>query len=112
MWISKIPGKSSYLRLKEQGFEVVEHQVVTAENMQETVQWFAGKIQANDFPSDGLVLLYDDIAYGDSLARTAKFPRNSIAFKWQDETEKTHLLEMSRMKCIAGTGTDQSGGDL
>ena len=86
--------EKQFLWLKEQGFEVVEYQVVTAENMQETVQWFAGKIQENDFPSDGLVLLYDDIAYGDSLGRTAKFPRNSIAFKWQDETEKTHLLEM------------------
>lgn len=86
--------EKQFLWLKEQGFEVVEYQVVTAENMQETVQWFAGKIQDNDFPSDGLVLLYDDIAYGDSLGRTAKFPRNSIAFKWQDETEKTHLLEM------------------
>ena len=86
--------EKQFLWLREQGFEVVEYQVVTAENMQETVQWFAGKIQDNDFPSDGLVLLYDDIAYGDSLGRTAKFPRNSIAFKWQDETEKTHLLEV------------------
>ena len=86
--------EQQFIWLKEQGFEVVEYQVVTAENMQETVQWFAGKIQDNDFPSDGLVLLYDDIAYGDSLGRTAKFPRNSIAFKWADEMRETKLVDM------------------
>ncbi len=80
--------------LKNQGFDVVEYEVVTAGTMEESVKRFAGKIETNDFPSDGLVLLYDDIAYGESLGRTAKFPRNSIAFKWADEIRETTLREI------------------
>ena len=77
--------------LKDQGFEVVDYKAVDASNLEETVQGFAHAVEHNDIPSDGLVLLYDDIAYGDSLGRTAKFPRNSIAFKWEDETRETTL---------------------
>ncbi|MCD8074020.1 MAG: NAD-dependent DNA ligase LigA [Lachnospiraceae bacterium] len=77
--------------LKSQGFETVEYKKVTAAQVPETVQWFAEKIQHYEVPSDGLVALYDDIAYGRSLGRTAKFPRDSIAFKWKDETMETHL---------------------
>ena len=80
--------------LKEQGFDVVEYRIVTGETVPETVKWFSEKIVTNDFPSDGLVVLYDDIAYGESLGMTAKFPRNSFAFKWQDEIKETRLLEV------------------
>lgn len=80
--------------LKTQGFEVVEYRMVRRESLPENVQYFAQKISDYDIPSDGLVLLLDDIAYGDSLGRTAKFPRNSIAFKWEDEIRETHLLEI------------------
>ncbi len=80
--------------LKTQGFDVVEHHVADAASMEETVQFFADKIQYYDVPSDGLVLTYDDIAYGQSLGRTAKFPRDSIAFKWKDEISETKLLEI------------------
>ena len=80
--------------LAGQGFDVVEHYLVTAENLEERVEYFAEKIVENDFPSDGLVLVYDDIAYGQSLGRTAKFPRDSFAFKWADEIRETHLLEI------------------
>lgn len=80
--------------LKEQGFDVVEYQRVNKENIAETVEWFSGKISSNDFPSDGLVLLYDDIAYGEALGSTAKFPRNAIAFKWADEIAETTLKEI------------------
>lgn len=80
--------------LARQGFEVVEHHRVTAETVEKEVEWFAGQIAANDFPSDGLVLIYDDIAYGQSLGTTAKFPRDSFAFKWADEIKETTLLEM------------------
>ena len=80
--------------MKEQGFQTVEYKVVTAKNMYETVEWFSEKVKTNDFPSDGLVLLYDDISYGESLGSTAKFPRNAIAFKWADETAKTKLTEV------------------
>lgn len=86
--------EKKYLFLKEQGFEVVEYRRVTAQNIAETVAWFSAKITANDFPSDGLVLIYDDIAYGESLGRTAKFPRNAIAFKWADEVAGTTLREI------------------
>lgn len=80
--------------MRKQGFQVVENKLVTRENIAKTVEWFSDKVKTNDFPSDGLVLLYDDIEYGDSLGSTAKFPRNAIAFKWADEVAKTRLLEM------------------
>lgn len=80
--------------LRTQGFTVVEYKLVDKDNIEETVEWFAGAIVDNDFPSDGLVITYDDIAYGISLGRTAKFPRNSFAFKWKDEIAKTKLCDM------------------
>lgn len=80
--------------LEEQGFETVEYRVVTGETLDEAMEYFAGKVAENDFPSDGLVALYDDIAYGDSLGRTAKFPRNAFAFKWADEMAETTLEEI------------------
>lgn len=80
--------------MHDQGFEVVEYQEVTAQTLPDAVQKFAEKIVSNDFPSDGLVLLMDDIAYGEALGHTAKFPRNAMAFKWADETADTHLLEI------------------
>ena len=80
--------------LKNQGFDVVEYEMVTADTVEESVRSFAGKIESNDFPSDGLVLIYDDIAYGESLGRTAKFPRNAKAFKWADEIKETILKEI------------------
>lgn len=80
--------------LSEQGFEVVEHHLVTAQTIEKEVAWFAAQIVENDFPSDGLVLVYDDIAYGQSLGTTAKFPRDSFAFKWADEIRDTTLLEI------------------
>lgn len=80
--------------LKQQGFDVVEYKRVTRESLPKQVAEFAEAVQSFDVPSDGLVLLYDDIAYGDSLGRTAKFPRNSIAFKWADEIRETTLREI------------------
>ena len=80
--------------LEEQGFDVVEYRMVTAENIDEALDYFSEKITSNNFPSDGLVALYDDIAYGESLGNTAKFPRNAFAFKWADEMRETKLLEI------------------
>lgn len=80
--------------LREQGFEVVEHVMVSRDQVEDAVAEFSRKIVDNDFPSDGLVLVYDDIAYGRSLGRTAKFPRDSYAFKWADEQVRTKLLEI------------------
>lgn len=80
--------------LAEQGFDVVEHKIVTADTLEDTVKWFAEMIAVNPIPSDGLVAVYDDIAYGNSLGRTAKFPRDSFALKWADEVRDTHLLEI------------------
>lgn len=77
--------------LTEQGFDVVEHYSVNRENLNDVVMDFAKRIPDNDIPSDGLVLSYNDVAYGKSLGRTAKFPRDSIAFKWADELEETTL---------------------
>ena len=83
-----------FLFLKEQGFETVEYRMVTAADVVETVGWFEERIAQNPVPSDGLVLAYEDIAYGESLGTTAKFPRSSIAFKWADELAETTLREV------------------
>jgi DNA ligase (NAD+) len=80
--------------LKTQGFSVVEHYLVTEETIMATIEAFEKKIETYDVPSDGLVLTYEDIEYGRSLGRTAKFPRHSIAFKWADELRETTLLEV------------------
>ena len=80
--------------LKNQGFEVVEYKVVTADTLDGAMEYFSTAIVKNDFPSDGLVVIYDDVAYGESLGSTAKFPRNSFAFKWADEMRETKLLDM------------------
>ena len=96
-------GKTSALKSKEEilhfledlGFDVVPYKVVTADNIRKAVADFSEEIAGGmDLPSDGLVLTYDDIDYSRSLGRTAKFPRDSIAFKWQDELAETELLEV------------------
>ncbi|MCR5831641.1 MAG: NAD-dependent DNA ligase LigA [Lachnospiraceae bacterium] len=80
--------------LKEQGFEVVEYYVVNPDTILDRIAYFASTIEDNDIPSDGLVLTLNDLAYSASLGRTAKFPRDSIAFKWADEVRETKLLEI------------------
>lgn len=80
--------------LKSLGFDVVESKKVDRDNISETVAWFSEHVKSNDLPSDGLVLTFNNIAYGRSLGRTAKFPKDSIAFKWEDEIKETKLLEI------------------
>ncbi|OLR55670.1 DNA ligase (NAD(+)) LigA [Hornefia porci] len=80
--------------LASQGFDVVEYRHVDKTNLPETIDRFEEQVKTNDFPSDGLVLIYDDIEYGRSLGTTAKFPRDSIAFKWEDQQEETVLREI------------------
>ena len=86
--------EQQFIWLKKQGFEVVEYKEVTSESLDEAMDYFSKAIVNNDFPSDGLVVTYDDIAYGESLGSTAKFPRNSFAFKWADEMRETRLVDM------------------
>lgn len=85
---------SKFDYLTKLGFDVVEHYTVDATTIADRVKFFAEKITTNDFPSDGLVLSFDDVAYGHSLGMTAKFPRDSIAFKWADEQAETVLREV------------------
>lgn len=80
--------------LKGQGFDVVEYQMVNKENLDEAIKYFSNAVNGHILPSDGLVALYDDIAYGDALGNTAKFPRNSFAFKWADEVRETILRQV------------------
>ena len=80
--------------LEQQGFQVVGRKAVNNEELPGAVSDFSNRVKKNDFPSDGLVLLMDDISYGKSLGTTAKFPRNALAFKWEDEEEKTILREV------------------
>ena len=86
--------EKQFLFLKEQGFEVVESVMVTPDTISEAIEGFEKKIENYDIPSDGLVLTFEDIAYGQSLGRTAKFPRDAIAFKWADELKETTLKEI------------------
>ena len=81
----------NYEWLKSLGFEVVEYFEVNKDNIEEIVNEFKQKVKIYDIPSDGLVLTYNDIEYGNSLGTTAKFPKHSIAFKWKDETVETTL---------------------
>ena len=80
--------------LQQQGFEVVEYQKVSQDTILEAIDAFEKKVEGYEIPSDGLVLTYEDLAYGQSLGRTAKFPRDSIAFKWTDEIRETVLREI------------------
>lgn len=84
----------SFEFLEEQGFSVVEHFLVNSNNVSEKIEQLRVAVGDNDIPSDGLVLMFDDIAYGKSLGNTAKYPRNAIAFKWQDEIQQTKLVEI------------------
>lgn len=86
--------EQQFLWLQKQGFDVVEYRAVTQETLDDAMQYFEHQVSENDFPSDGLVALYDDIAYGASLGSTAKFPRNAFAFKWKDEIKETTLREI------------------
>ena len=86
--------EENMLWLEKMGFTIVPYAMVTSANILEEIETFSRKVKENDFPSDGLVLIYDDIAYGNSLGRTAKFPRNAIAFKWADEEAETTLKEI------------------
>ena len=86
--------EQQFLWLQKQGFDVVEYRAVTQDTLDEAMQYFEHQVSENDFPSDGLVALYDDIAYGASLGSTAKFPRNAFAFKWKDEIKETTLREI------------------
>lgn len=86
--------ENQLLFLKEQGFEVVEYKKVYSGSVMEAIEEYERRIQDYDIPSDGLVLIYNDIAYGRSLGRTAKFPRDAIAFKWADEIRETTLQKI------------------
>ena len=80
--------------LDDLGFETVTHKSVNKNNILDTIEWYAKDVVTNDYPSDGLVLMFNDIKYGLSLGNTSKFPRNALAFKWQDETAETTLREI------------------
>ena len=86
--------ENQLLFLKEQGFDIVGYKRVTGSNVIDTVAWFEKEIQTYDIPSDGLVLTLDDLEYSRGLGTTAKFPRDSIAFKWADEQAETTLKEV------------------
>lgn len=86
--------REQFAFLKEQGFDVVEYRLVKPDDILDNIGYFEEKIQTYDVPSDGLVLTYEDMEYGASLGRTAKFPRDSIAFKWADELRETTLIQM------------------
>ena len=86
--------KAQFEFLKNRGFSVVEYHLVTPSDILDRIEYYAKAVSENDIPSDGLVLTLEDLEYSRSLGRTAKFPRDSIAFKWADEIKETKLLEI------------------
>ncbi len=86
--------EEEFIFLEQQGFTVVEYRRVNKNTIFQEIEAFSKRISENAFPSDGLVLLYNNVSYGLSLGRTAKFPRNAMAFKWSDEVANTRLLEV------------------
>lgn len=86
--------EEALLWLQDMGFDIVPYKMADAANLPQQVTAFSKEVAQSDLPSDGLVLTYDDIAYSNTLGRTAKFPRDSIAFKWQDELADTTLREI------------------
>ena len=80
--------------LAGQGFDVVEYRMVEPATIVDAVGQFETEVEGNDLPSDGLVLVLDDIAYSRGLGATAKFPRDAIAFKWRDQIAETTLQEI------------------
>lgn len=81
--------------LDGQGFDIVPYKQVDGSTVRRAVEQFSEQISKGlDLPSDGLVLTFDEIEYSRSLGQTSKFPRDSIAFKWQDELAETKLLDM------------------
>ncbi len=86
--------EASWQFLADQGFNVVEYQRVSAQTLPKAIEAFSARVESFAFPVDGLVLTYDSLSYAASLGSTAKFPRHSIAFKWQDETAETLIEEI------------------
>ena len=92
--ISFTKKKEGLSWLVKQGFEVAPYREVSASNIEDMISYFSNYVKQSDLPSDGLVLTFDDVAYSATLGRTAKFPHDSIAFKWQDELAETTLREI------------------
>lgn len=93
----KMPSNSFFKCLdwlSSLGFDVVEHILVNSSNIEENIKEMESKIEENEFPSDGLVVMLDDIEYGRSLGSTGKYPRNGLAFKWQDELVETTVTDI------------------
>lgn len=86
--------EAQFAFLEKQGFEVVQRVLVTEDTILDAIEDYARRVESYEIPSDGLVLTFEDIAFGQSLGRTAKFPRHSIAFKWADELRETTLREI------------------
>lgn len=82
------------VELKKMGFNTVSGKLVKKSDIPDAIKWFAEEIKTYDYPSDGLVLMYDDIAYGKSLGVTNKYPRKGLAFKWKDEEVETNIIEV------------------
>ncbi len=101
---TKLPNSMNeqFAWLDSLGFETVQRVEVTKDNIRDEVLNYKEKIKTYDIPSDGLVLAFDDTAYGASLGTTAKYPKNAIAFKWKDETVETKLLSVDWMASRTG----------
>ncbi len=80
--------------LKSQGFDIVHYEMVDADNLFDVIDEYEKSIASFDIPSDGLVLTLEDAEYAGTLGETAKYPKDSIAFKWRDQQAETVLREI------------------
>lgn len=80
--------------MAEQGFDVVEYVKVDNKSIFEAIDNYAERVHSFEIPSDGLVLTLEDLEYAATLGTTAKFPRDSLAFKWADQQAETILREI------------------
>lgn len=80
--------------MAEQGFDVVEYVKVYNKSIFGAIDNYAERVHSFEIPSDGLVLTLEDLEYAATLGTTAKFPRDSLAFKWADQQAETILREI------------------
>ena len=79
--------------LASNGFEVVPHTLLSSPGSRDIDTAIANNNPANfPFPVDGLIMEYNDTAYGKSLGATGHHENRLIALKWKDELYTTKFL--------------------
>lgn len=80
--------------LEENGFSVVPYVYLGTQSHPDEIRGTVEEFDPKqfDYPVDGLIMEYDDIAYGKSLGATGHHENRLIALKWEDELHETRFL--------------------